>query len=110
MAHPITPSTARRIRREGYSAARREIALKLHLEGKTLAEIGAVLGVSITRVHQMLKKAKRLLAAQEKRAPLRQKGCPLISNVDPLAAGRNERQGDLFHDTDMPYPASPHHL
>jgi hypothetical protein len=36
----IPAPAERRIRREARSAARREIALKLHLEGKTLAAIG----------------------------------------------------------------------
>jgi hypothetical protein len=61
---PIPLSAARRIRREARSAARREIAFRLHREGKTLAAIGAVLGVSTTRAFQMVRKAKRLLAEE----------------------------------------------
>jgi hypothetical protein len=66
---PIPAPTLRRIRREARSAARREIALKLHVEGKTLAEIGAVLGISVTRALQMVRKAKRLISESEKGAP-----------------------------------------
>ena len=67
----IPKSAARRIRREGHSAARRELALALHLQGKTLVAIAAVLGVSATRVHQMIGKAERRAAALRNR-----KGAP----------------------------------
>jgi hypothetical protein len=86
---PIPLPAERRIHREARSAARREIALKLHLEGKTLAAIGAVLGVSTTRAFQMLRKAKRLISENEKGAPSQER--PLDS-IGPLAAGRNHEQ------------------
>lgn len=57
----ISSSAERRIRREGRHAARREIALNLRQEGKTLAAIGAVLGVSTARALQMVRKAERLI-------------------------------------------------
>ncbi len=78
MEHIAIPeSAARRIRREGHSAARRELALKLHLEGQTLVAIGAVLGVSPTRVYQMIRKAERLrLLSESKQGAPRPWGAP----------------------------------
>ena len=55
----IPPSAERRIHREGRHAARRELALKLRREGKTLAAIGAVIGVSTTRALQMVRRAEQ---------------------------------------------------
>ena len=67
------PSAAeRRIRRESHHAARREIALRLRREGKTLAAIAAVLGVSTTRAFQMVRKAARLARAEQVFTPTRE--------------------------------------
>jgi hypothetical protein len=96
---PIPPSAARRIRREARSAARREIALKLHLEGKSLAAIGALLGVSITRVHQMLRKAKRLASGNEEGASAATAERPFDSNNSPLAAGRSDEHAPWYPPT-----------
>src|SRR5262249_23304325 len=51
----------RRIRREARSETLRERALALRRSGWTLARIGIALGVSTTRVYQMVRKAERLL-------------------------------------------------
>jgi hypothetical protein len=56
----VSSSAERRIWREGRHAARRELALKLRQEGKTLAAIGVVLGVSTSRAFQMVRKAERM--------------------------------------------------
>jgi hypothetical protein len=85
----ISSSVERRLRREGHSAARRELALKLRREGKTLAAIGAVLGVSTTRALQMVRKAARLIREREEGAPAQ--GTPSFDSSDPLAAGRNRQ-------------------
>jgi hypothetical protein len=66
---PIPPPAVRRIRREGRAAARRELALKLRQEGKTLAAIAAVLGVSTSRAHQMARQAARLISETETQRP-----------------------------------------
>jgi hypothetical protein len=95
----IPGSAERRIRREGHSAARRELALKLHLEGKPLCAIGGVLDVSTTRAFQMVRKAKRLLSKTEKGAP--SQGRPSDSNDDPPAAGRNSDEQPCL------YPPTP---
>jgi hypothetical protein len=62
----------RRIRREARSATLREIALRLRREGKTLAAIAAVLGVSLTRAFQMVRKAERLRRAEQVLMPTRE--------------------------------------
>jgi DNA-directed RNA polymerase sigma subunit (sigma70/sigma32) len=64
----VLPRTERRIRREARSATLRERALALRQAGWTLAAIGQALGVSITRVHQMLRKAERLLRERSNEA------------------------------------------
>ena len=86
----ISSSAQRRLRREGYAAARRELALKLHREGQTLAAIGAVLGVSTTRAFQMVKKGKRLIAENEKEGAPSQ-GRPSDS-TGPLAAAQRSKR------------------
>ena len=72
----IPPGVERRIRREARSATLRELALLRRREGWTLAAIGVALGVSVTRVHQIIRKAERLI--REGSRP-----CD-----DPLDAGR----------------------
>jgi hypothetical protein len=59
-AVPIFPTAEQRIRREARTATLRERAVALRAAGWTLARIGVVLGVSATRVGQLLRKAKRL--------------------------------------------------
>lgn len=84
----IPGSAERRLRREGHSAARRELAVKLHREGKTLGSIAALLGVSTTRAFQMVRKEKRLISESKEGAPAQ--GTP-SSDSDPLAAGQNRQ-------------------
>jgi len=62
----------RRIRRESHHAARREIALRLRQEGKTLAAVAAVLGVSVTRAFQIVRTAERLRRAEQVFTPTRE--------------------------------------
>jgi hypothetical protein len=88
----ISSSAARRLHREGYSAARRELALKLRQEGKTLAAIGAVLGVSTTRALQMVRKAARLIGEREGVPCV---GAPSSDSSDPLAAGRGKQDRSI---------------
>jgi hypothetical protein len=83
---PIPPAAERRIRREAWSAARRELALKLRQEGKTLAAIAAVLGISTPRALQMVRKAVRLISETEKGAPSQERPS---DSTGPLAAARN---------------------
>ena len=97
----ILSPAERRIRREGHQAARREIALRLRREGKTLAAIAAVLGVSTTRVYQMVRKAERLIAervaerdsSNEAGAPARER--PSDFHDDPFAADRTSNEQAL---------------
>jgi hypothetical protein len=60
---PISSPTERRIRREARSAALRAQALALRRSGSTYAEIGAALGLSQARAHQIVRKAERLALA-----------------------------------------------
>jgi hypothetical protein len=55
-----TTPTERRIRREAHSAALRDRALALRQTGATYAAIGGVLGVSLERARQIVRKAERL--------------------------------------------------
>jgi hypothetical protein len=57
---PISSPTERRLRREGRSAVMRERALALRHAGWNYAAIGEVLGVSLGRASQIIKKAERL--------------------------------------------------
>jgi hypothetical protein len=57
---PISTPTDRRIRREARSAALRAQALALRQTGKTYADIGAALGLSLERARQITLKAERL--------------------------------------------------
>jgi len=57
---PVPPAAERRIRREARSATLRERALALRQAGETYASIGRVLGVSLERAHQIVRKAERL--------------------------------------------------
>jgi len=92
----ISSSAERRIRREARSETLRERALALRRGGWTLARIGTALGVSTTRVYQMVRKAERLIAERvaehdslnEAGTP---GGCPPVSN-DPFTADRNDEQ------------------
>ena len=56
----IPAAAERRIRREARSKILRERALALHQAGWTYARIGQALGVSSTRAHQIVRKARRL--------------------------------------------------
>jgi hypothetical protein len=75
-------SSERRIRREAHSAARRELAFKLHLEGRTLAEIGQLLGCCASRVHQMLRKARRLTLRPHWSDPLPMRAQTFLHNMN----------------------------
>ena len=92
----ISSSTERRIRREVRSETLRERALALRRSGWTLARIGIALGVSTTRVFQMVRKAERLAESIERDASPDNEagtpipGCPPDSDDGPFAAGRNE--------------------
>jgi len=87
---PTIPAPAeRRIRREARSATLRELAVGLRHRGRTLADIGLVLGVSPTRVLQILRKAKRLASENETGAPARERPLSFDSN-DPSQAGRQQ--------------------
>jgi hypothetical protein len=55
-----TEATQRRICREARSAVLRAQALALRQDGATYVEIGAALGVSQARAHQIVRKAERL--------------------------------------------------
>jgi Sigma-70, region 4 len=81
---PIPPGVERRIRREARSATLRELALLRRREGWTLAAIGVALGVSVTRVHQILRKAERL-----NREGIPAPGAPSPDPNDPLARAAN---------------------
>jgi len=96
----ISSSTERRIRREVRSETLRERALALRRAGWTLARIGIALGVSTTRVYQMVRKAERLLtervgereASPDNEAGASFRGRPSDFHDDPLAAGRNSNE------------------
>src|SRR5437660_12024013 len=62
MRAPFPPAAERRIRREARSATLRERALALRQAGWTYIAIGIALGVSLTRAHQIVKKAARFAA------------------------------------------------
>jgi hypothetical protein len=89
---PIPPPAERRIRREARSETLRERALALRQAGWTLARIGQALGVSTTRVYQMVRKAERLIADalpdNEASAPVRERPCDVSD--DPPPADRNK--------------------
>ena len=94
----ISSSTERRIRREARSETLRERALALRRAGWTLARIGIALGVSTTRVFQMVRKAERLAESIERDASPDNEagtpipGCPSDSNNDPFVADREAEQ------------------
>ena len=94
----ISSSTERRIRREARSETLRERALALRRAGWTLARIGIALGVSTTRVFQMVRKAERLAESIERDAsPDNEAGipiprCPSVSDDGPFAADREAEQ------------------
>jgi hypothetical protein len=87
----ISSSTERRIRREARSQTLRERALALRRAGWTLARIGIALGVSTTRVFQMVRKAERD-ASPNNEAGTPIPGCPSDSNNDPFVADREAEQ------------------
>jgi hypothetical protein len=57
---PKSTPGERRLRREAHSAALRDRALVLRQTGATYAAIGGVLGVSLERARQIVKRAERL--------------------------------------------------
>ena len=95
----IPPSAERRIRREGRHAARRELALKLRREGKTLAAIGAVIGVSTTRALQMVRRAERLSTNSFRRGGEASRRRKHLGRSDELTSSQRgtarRRDGDL---------------
>ena len=62
MADPLATSADRRRAREAASAGKRAYALSLRKHGATQAQIAAALGLSSTRIGQILAKAERLAA------------------------------------------------
>ena len=62
MADPFATFADRRRAREALSAAKRGYALRLRSAGATYAQIGVALGLSSTRIGQLLAKAERLAA------------------------------------------------
>ena len=62
MRDPFATSVDRRRARKALSAGRRAYALHLRSAGATYAQIGVALGLSSTRVGQLLAKAERLAA------------------------------------------------
>jgi len=98
----IAGSAERRIRREARSETLRERALALRQAGWTLASIGIALGVSTTRVYQMVRKAERLIAERAaERDSLNEAGAPIRRRPSdfydgPFAADRSDEQPCLY--------------
>lgn len=88
-----TTSAERRRRREARSAAVREKALALRNGGATYQEIGAALGLSSSRVAQIIAKAKRLVQRPQWHSRLTARGLNLLAvrglaNLPEIEAAR----------------------
>ena len=78
---PNSTPTDRRIRREARSAALRAQALALRHAGVTYASIGAVLGLSLERARQIVRKGERLANDPRWFDPLPMRAQTFLHNV-----------------------------
>jgi len=100
----LTPGGERRIRREARSATLRERALALHRAGESYRSIGRVLGVSLARARQIVRKAERLARnphwydalPQRPVSFLRNQGWDALSEIEAARAVARLSRRDLL--------------